>query len=93
MKGGQLKSIPMMFVMIGYVLISCAPSAKVPINRPAEINLMGIKQIAIGDIQGNAGRALSESISEKLFQSDHFKIVDRANLKKVPISFYCFFVC
>ncbi len=86
MKGGQLKSIPMMFVtlvMIGYVLISCAPSARVPINRPAEINLMGIKQIAIGDIQGNAGRALSESISEKLFESDHFKIVDRANLKKV----------
>jgi len=86
MKGGQLKSIPMMFVtlvMMSYVLISCAPSAKVPINRPAEINLMGIKQIAIGNIQGNAGRAISESITEKLFQSDHFKVVDRANLKKV----------
>jgi len=86
LKGRQLISIPMMVVtlaMISHVLLSCAPSARVPINRPAEINLMGIKQIAIGNIQGNAGRAISESITEKLFQSDHFKVVDRANLKKV----------
>jgi hypothetical protein len=78
-----IAAIFFVLVIINFVLFSCAPSAKVPITRPAEINLKGIKQIVIGDIQGNVGTALSEALTEKLFISNQFIIVDRANLDKM----------
>ena len=70
-------------LVVGFILSACAPSAKIPVTRPAEINLIGIKQIVIGDIQGNAGTRLTGALTEQLFISEHFKIVDRANLDKM----------
>ncbi len=86
MRYRRLLHVPFMAVITiitVYVLISCAPSARIPVTRPAEINLKGIKQIWIGEIRGNAGEALSERLTGLLFESNHFKLVDRANIEKI----------
>ena len=61
-------------------LASCAPSVRVPVTRPAEINLMGIKRVAIGQIDGNVGASLSDVLSQRLFESGRYEIMDRQNM-------------
>lgn len=67
-------------LMTLFVLASCAPSARVPVTRPAEINLVGIKRLAIGDIEGNSGTAISDMLSQRLFESGHYEVLDRQNI-------------
>lgn len=68
---------------LAIAIVSCAPSAKVPVTRPAEINLMGVKRIAIGDIEGNAGTTLSDVLAQNLFESGHYEVLDRQNLNSL----------
>lgn len=55
----------------------CAPGVRVPIVRPAEVSLAGIKSVAVADIEGSEGRALSDLLSQKLFESRYFEVLDR----------------
>lgn len=68
---------------LGLIMSNCAPSTRVPVTRPAEINLMGTESIAIGDITGNVGRDLSDSITQKLFQSGRYEVLDRENINRI----------
>lgn len=65
------------------VIVSCAPTARIPVIRPAEIDMKGIRQIWIGEIEGNAGQALADRLTGLLFESRHFRLVDRANIDKI----------
>lgn len=62
------------------ILTSCAPSVKVAVTRPAEINLIGIKRVAMGDIEGNTGVPLSDILTQKLFESGRYEVMDRQHM-------------
>jgi len=70
-------------IMILYVATSCAPSARVPVMRPAEIYLQGINRIAVGNIEGNIGREVADSLTTKLFEANYFEVVDRENITRI----------
>ncbi len=57
--------------------VCCAPSTKTSVTRPAEINLVGIKRIAMGNIDGDTGSALSDRLVQKLSESGRYEVVDR----------------
>jgi tetratricopeptide (TPR) repeat protein len=70
-------------VMILYVATSCAPSARVPVMRPAEIYLQGINRIAVVNIEGNIGREVADSLTTKLFEANYFEIIDRERINRI----------
>lgn len=72
----------LLFIM-GVVVAGCAPSIRVPVTRPAEINLRGINKIAIGEVTGNCGQEIYDLLTSKLFESGKFDVLDRANLDKI----------
>jgi tetratricopeptide (TPR) repeat protein len=74
------KVLLIIVIIFSLFLVSCAKKAIVPITRPAEINLVGIKRIAMGDITGNAGTALSDILTQKLFESGRYEVLDRQNI-------------
>jgi tetratricopeptide (TPR) repeat protein len=78
------KSLCAVLVLLVAIFLShCAPTAKVPITRPAEINLSQFDKIAVGDIEGNAGFLLTSDLTAKLFESSYFEVLDRQNLQKI----------
>ncbi len=79
---GSLAVVSIISVLI-LGLFGCAPSVKIPVTRPAEINLTGVKRIAIGDIGGKGGNTLSDLITQRLFESGYFEILDRQNLDRM----------
>jgi tetratricopeptide (TPR) repeat protein len=76
---------PIVIVMLLVLVVTgCATrKAFVSITRPAEINLKGIKRIAVDKINGNIGQRLADLITVALFKSDHFEVVDRENTDKI----------
>lgn len=73
----------LLFIFVMAFLTSCAPSARIPILKPAEINLRGIDKIAVGDINGNIGPSVADLLTSRLFESDKFTVVDRQNLDRI----------
>ena len=75
----------MWLFIIGSVIFinNCAPRAKLPVMRPAEINLKGTNKIIIGDIDGNIGTNVADLVSSRLFETGQFDIIDRSNLNKM----------
>lgn len=65
------------------ILVGCAPTAKVPVMKPAEINLGDIRKVAIGDIKGNTGKDFADIITSKLFESGKFDVLDRENINSL----------
>ncbi len=61
----------------------CASTVKTQVLKPAEINLCGIDNIAIGDINGNVGYLIADSLTTRLFESDKYTVVDRQNLYQI----------
>lgn len=65
----------------------CSPPAAVSLQimKPAEINLPGIKKIAIVDFQGpeRSGSQIATLLQSYLMQSDYFEIMERDQLKRI----------
>ena len=56
----------------------------IAVMRPAEIDLAGYKQIAVGDFRGNAGQSFSDRVKEGLVNSPSgFQVLDRARLNQI----------
>lgn len=58
-------------------------SVRVPVMKPAEINMAPYNSVAIGGINGNADRPMSDALEEALVNSQRFAVVDRSNMDKV----------
>jgi len=56
---------------------------RVPVTKPAEINLADIDKIAIGEITGNGSAILQDQLTTALFQSGRFELLDRQHLDKI----------
>ncbi len=65
-------------------LCACSTvSVRVPVMKPAEINMAPYSSVAIGGITGNANGPLSAGLEESLVASQRFSVVDRAHMDKV----------
>ncbi|TRZ76377.1 MAG: hypothetical protein D4R93_03365 [Deltaproteobacteria bacterium] len=71
-------------ILCGLLLSSCGTTKLfVPVTRPAEINLVKFKRIAIGEITGQGGQNITEDLTQALLESNRFEVLDRAHLDKV----------
>lgn len=70
-------------VMMG---ISGCSTVRIPVSvqHPAEIDLSGYKQIALGTFQGNLGEGFYDRIKQGLVESpSHFQVLDRSRLNQI----------
>jgi len=75
--------VVLFFVFVMAFFTGCAPSARIPVLKPAEINLRGLDKIAVGNISGNIGPLVGDLLTSRLFESDKFTVVDRQNLDRI----------
>ena len=65
-------------------LCACSTVAvRVPVMKPAEINMAPYSSVAIGGITGNANGPLSAALEESLVASQRFSVVERSHMDKV----------
>jgi tetratricopeptide (TPR) repeat protein len=75
---------PIGALSIGLLCAACGTvSVRVPVMKPAEINMAPYNSVAIGGISGNSDRIISDSLEEALVNSQRFTVVDRAHMDKV----------
>jgi tetratricopeptide (TPR) repeat protein len=69
------------------VALACAAcstvSVRVPVMKPAEINMAPYQSVAIGGMTGNGDRPMSNSLEEALVATNRFTVVDRQHMDKV----------
>jgi hypothetical protein len=66
------------------LLCACGTvSVRVPVMKPAEINMAPYQTVAIGAMSGNGDRPMTDSIEEALVNSQRFQVVDRQHMDKV----------
>lgn len=72
------------FVLALMTAAGCAgPTARVPVTRPAAVNLSGMNQIAVGHIEGPGGGVIADSLSEQLLETNYFKVMNPGGLGSV----------
>ena len=65
-------------------LCACSTVAvRVPVMKPAEINMAPYSSVAIGGVTGNANGPLSSSLEEALVTSRRFEVVDRSHMDRI----------
>jgi tetratricopeptide (TPR) repeat protein len=55
-------------------------AVRVPVMRPAEINMGHYTSLAVGEMRGRGDRAMSDALEEALVSTRRFQVVDRAHL-------------
>ncbi|HPO13213.1 MAG TPA: hypothetical protein PLI09_07190 [Candidatus Hydrogenedentes bacterium] len=77
------------FLLIAAVALSCAvllvgcarTKVTTTVLRPAKINLVGVKALAIGGVKGEGGIELRANIVKAVFDCGKYDVVDRENLR------------
>ena len=71
-------------VVLIFMIAGCIPQKiKVPMQKPAEIDLKGVTKIAVGNISGFLGREFADELTTALFNSGSFEVLDRQYLDKI----------
>jgi tetratricopeptide (TPR) repeat protein len=80
-----VKRIKILLILpvISILLFGCGPSLSIPFTKPAEINLKGIKKIAVTAIDGQGGTDASDYLTEQLLENNRYEVVDRQNLEQI----------
>jgi tetratricopeptide (TPR) repeat protein len=66
------------------LLCACGSVAvRVPVMKPAEINMAGYQSIAIGGMTGNSNNAIGDALEEALVNSQKFQVVDRQHMQQM----------
>lgn len=69
------------------IIIQCAGTSQVAVKvmKPAAIDMPGVEQVAIVDFTGpeNSGPQVATMLQSMLMQTQHFKIMERENLRRI----------
>jgi tetratricopeptide (TPR) repeat protein len=66
------------------LLVACGTvPVRVPVVRPAEINMAPYQTVAIGDIRGRGDRVFGATLEEALVASNRFQVLDRQHMTGV----------
>ncbi len=82
----KVKSVFILFFSILLFLTGCAPTVvNLPVYKPAEIDIKGIKKIAILDFSGpeNSGTLASSMLTSELLNSKFFQIFERSKVDQI----------
>src|SRR5258708_14852661 len=72
------------FAFAAALVCACGTvSVRVPVIKPAEINMAPYQSVAIGGMTGNGDRPITEALEESLVNSQRFQVVDRQHMDKV----------
>jgi len=76
--------IVVMLVLSSVALVGCGTTTiLVPVTRPAEINLKAFHKIAVGEIEGTGGADLADDLTQALFGSGRFDVLDRRRFDEI----------
>jgi tetratricopeptide (TPR) repeat protein len=81
-----MKRMKFIISLVGFLMlfVGCATTyMKVPVTKPARINLVGIKKIAIGEITGTGSADFADELTTRLFNSNRYEVLDRQNLDRI----------
>ena len=66
------------------LLCACGTVAvRVPVMKPAEINMAPYQSVAVGEMTGSGNRPMTDSLEEALVNSNRFTVVDRQHMASV----------
>src|SRR5712664_900819 len=68
---------------IGAVLACACVAVRVPVMKPAEINMAPYQSVAIGEMTGAGNRPMSDSLEEALVNTNRFTVVDRQHMSQL----------
>jgi len=58
---------------------------RVPVMRPAEINMVAYQSVAVGDMRGGRGTTvMGDSLEEALLGTNRFQVLDRQHRARPP---------
>jgi curli biogenesis system outer membrane secretion channel CsgG len=76
-----------MKITVALAALACAAcgsvAVRVPVMKPAEINMAPYNSVAIGGMTGNANRQMTDALEEALMNTQRFTVVDRQHMDKV----------
>src|SRR5947209_10610094 len=58
-------------------------AVRVPVMKPAEINMAPYNSVAIGGMTGNADRPMTDALEEALVNTQRFTVVDRQHMQSI----------
>ena len=56
---------------------------RVPVMRPAEINMVAYQTVAIGDMRGRGNTIMGDSLEEALLATNRFQVLDRQHMSSI----------
>src|SRR5438132_13784048 len=57
---------------------------RVPVMRPAEINMVAYQSVAVGDMRGGPGNSvMGDSLEEALLATNRFQVLDRQHMNSI----------
>src|SRR5438105_11909274 len=72
------------YALAAGLLCACGTvSVRVPVMKPAEINMAPYQSVAVGAMTGQGDRPLTDALEEALVNSQRFTVVDRQHMDKV----------
>jgi len=83
MNGKPLRQI-LIFAFILF-LANCAQKTAIKVTKPAEIDVGDIKRLAVLDFRGPgySGANVASVFTSKLFETDFYTMIERAELKRI----------
>lgn len=74
-----------LLVLLGITLQCASSRIAVPVTKPAQVDITGIKSIAIVDFIGpeNSGAIASSMLTSRLFESKFFRLVERERVLQI----------
>jgi len=56
---------------------------RVPVVRPAEINMVSYQSVAVGDMRGRGSAFMGDSLEEALISTNRFQVLDRQHMNSI----------
>jgi curli biogenesis system outer membrane secretion channel CsgG len=79
-----MRQSPWLLVAAVYLCQACVTiEVKVPVMKPAQINVMKYKQLAIEPVKNDRNNSMTDMLKTGIAESNRFTILDRENLNRV----------
>jgi curli biogenesis system outer membrane secretion channel CsgG len=81
---GEIDMKNRIFALCAALLCACGTVAvRVPVMRPAEVNMAPYQTVAVGEMKGVGTRPMGDTLEEALVSSNRFTVVDREHIASV----------
>ncbi len=78
-----MKNLVFSALAAGFLCACGTVAVRVPVMRPAEINMAPYQSVAIGDMSGGGNRPMTDSLEEALVNTNRFTVVDRQHMSQL----------